>query len=188
MKPPLKKDEWARVLDFLPQGKQGMHRPEPVAQVVGEQYFSLLELILKEGTSLKVGDRVYIGDGKRDMVKYISGRIEPAALTVAAREELQNVLDTIIMENPQKFIDFFNKSGSVTTRMHAIELIPGIGKKHLWAIIEERKAGPFKDLADIKKRVPLLSDVRKMVIKRILDEMDDKDRYRIFVPKMEARR
>lgn len=184
MKPPLKKDDWARVLDFLPQGHHGMQRPQPVAQAIGEQYFSLLEIIVREGATLKSGERIYIGDGKRDMVRYIAGRVEPKDLTVAAREDLTLTIETIINEKPEKFIEFFNKAGPLTTRMHTIELLPGIGKKHLWAIIDERKAGPFKDLDEVKKRVPLLPDVKKMIIRRILEEMEDKDRYRIFVPKM----
>ena len=46
-------------------------------------------------------------------------------------------------------------------------------------------AKPFKSFADLKKRVPLLPDTVKMVMRRILDELEDKDKYRIFVPRME---
>ena len=37
----------------------------------------------------------------------------------------------------------------------------------------------------MKKRVPLLPDPMKMIVRRILDELEDKDKYRIFVPRME---
>jgi len=33
--------------------------------------------------------------------------------------------------------------------------------------------------------VSMLPDPEKMIIKRVLEEMEDKDKYRIFVPKFE---
>ncbi|MEM5812426.1 MAG: DUF655 domain-containing protein, partial [Candidatus Aenigmatarchaeota archaeon] len=151
-----KKDDWAVTLEFLSHGHYGMDRSQPVAQVMGDKYFSLLEVILREGCSLKIGERVYIGDGKRDKVKYIRGRLEFKELTAAAKDEVQPAVEKIVRENPQRFLDFFNKSGQLTTRMHQLELLPGIGKKNLWSILEERKNKPFESFADIKKRVPLL--------------------------------
>ncbi|RLJ09951.1 MAG: DUF655 domain-containing protein [Candidatus Aenigmatarchaeota archaeon] len=181
----IKKDEWAIVLDFLSHGHYGMERAQPVAQVLGDTYFSLLEVIIRDGVTVSVGERIYIGDGKRDKVKYIHGRISPEELTGAAKEELPLVIEKIIEKNPKRFLDFFNRSGQITTRMHQLELLPGIGKKHLWAILEERKTKPFESFEDLKKRVPLLPDPEKMIVRRIIDELNNKDKYRIFVPKIE---
>ncbi len=181
----IKKDDWAIVLDFLEHGHYGMSRPEPVAQVIGEIYFSLLEVILREDERTGVGERIYIGDQKRDKVKYIRERITPDKLTASAKEELQEIVDKIIREKQQYFIDFFNKAGQLTTRMHTLELLPGIGKKHLWAILEARKEKPFENFSDLKKRVSLLPDPEKMIVKRIMLELADEDKYRIFVPKFE---
>lgn len=163
-----------------------MDRSQPVAQVMGDTFFSLLEVIVREGASLKVGERVYIGDGKRDKVKYIRGRMDFIELTTAAKDEVQPSVEKIVKDLPQKFLEFFNKSGQLTTRMHQLELLPGIGKRHLWAIIEERKSKPFESFAELKSRIPLLPDPEKMVVKRIMDELNDKDRYRVFVPRMES--
>lgn len=185
---PIKKDEWAVVLDFLQHGHYGMERSQPVAQVIGEDYFSLLEVIVREDAQLKLEGRVYIGDGKRDVVKYIRGRIEPRELTAAAKDELPNIIDKIVRGRPQRFVDFFNRSGPLTTRMHSMELLPGIGRKHLWAIIEARKERPFESFEDIKKRVPLLPDPEKLIVRRVLAELDGSDRYRIFTLKLESGR
>lgn len=184
-KKPLKKDDSAIVLDFLTHGHYGMDRSQPVAQVVGNQYFSLLELIIRDDVKLAMGDSIYIGDGKRDIVKYIRGRIKLDDLTVAAKEELPEIIDEIIKKNPERFLEFFNKAGNITTRLHQLELLPGVGKRHLWAIIDERKAKPFESFEDIKKRVPLLPDPEKMIVKRVMEELEDSDKYRMFVPRME---
>lgn len=184
----IKKDEWAIVLDFLQHGHYGMERSQPVAQVIGENYFSLLEVIVREDAKLKLEERLYIGDGKRDKAKYIRGRIEPKDLTAAAKDELPSIIDKIIKSKPQRFVDFFNKSGSLTTRMHSMELLPGVGKKHLWAIIEARKEKPFGSFEDIKKRVPLLPDPEKLIVRRVLAELSGDDKYRVFTLKLEGRR
>lgn len=184
---PIRKDEWALVLDFLSRGHYGMQRSEPVAQVMGERYFSLLEVITKEDLNLKPEDRVYIGDGKRTDVKYIRKRINYGDLTVAAKEELNDIIERVVSKNPKPFLEFFNRSGPVTTRMHQLELLPGIGKRHLWAILTERKKDPFKSFEDLKKRVALLPNPEKLVVRRILGELEDKDRYRIFVPRWEKK-
>ena len=190
MKPkkPLKKDEWAIVLDFLTHGHRGMERSQPVSLVMGETYFSLLEVIVREDVHLKVGDRVYIGDGKRDVVRYIRGRMNMDDLTAAAREEITDIVEEMIDTKPDRFIEFFNVSGSITTRLHQLELLPGVGKKHLWAILDARKEKPFESFDDLKKRVPLLPNPEKMISRRIMDEMSDKDKYRIFVPRFEKER
>lgn len=183
----LKKDDWAVVLDFLVRGHYGMDRPQPMAYVLGETYFSLLEVIVRDDIELKQGDRVYIGEKKREKIKYIKERIKVEDLSAAAREELEETIKEIIKKSPEQFVDFFNKAGQLTTRMHKLELLPGVGKKHLWAIIEERKAKSFKSFDDLKKRVPLLPDPEKMIIRRVLTELEDKDKYRLFVPKFEKK-
>ena len=185
-KKPLKKDEWGIVLDYLAQGLSSMARSEPIAQLIGDQFFSLLEVIIREGTEVETHERMYIGDGKRDKVKYIRGRVEYGALTASARQELEIVVTEIVKKNAAQYLDFFNKSGSLSTRMHQLELLPGVGKKHLWAILDVRKEKTFDSFEDIKKRVPLMPDPEKLVVRRVLAELQDEDKYRIFVPRMEA--
>jgi putative nucleotide binding protein len=51
----------------------------------------------------------------------------------------------------------------------------------MWAIIEERKNGPFKSFQDLEKRVKGLSDAKKMIAKRVVMELEGVDKYRAFV-------
>ena len=64
--------------------------------------------------------------------------------------------------------------------MHQLELLPGLGKKHMWEIIEERKDKPFESFDDIKKRVKLMPDPEKAIIKRIISEIQGKEKHKIF--------
>ncbi len=175
------KDEYGIVLDFLPYGKPTDKKPEPLAQVVGEKYFNLLEVVIKEGLGVKLGDRIYIGDEKRDHVKYIRGRISFNELTALAKSELPRILEEIISKNEKRFVNLFNVAGPITTRLHSLELLPGIGKRHLWQIIEERKKKPFENFKELQERIKMLPDPKKMIIKRIMEELEGKDKRRLIV-------
>lgn len=175
------KDDYIIVLDFLPHGKPNDRRAEPVAQGIGDKFFNLLEVAIKDGIALKVKDRIYIGEEKREQVKYIRGRIGYNELTNYAKNMVEEIIAEIISKDEKRFVDFFNKSGPVTTRMHTLELLPGIGKKHMWEILSIRKSKPFETFKELRERVPMLPDPKKMVIRRVLEELEEKDRYRLFV-------
>ena len=175
------KDENAIVLDFLARGKPGDRKAEPVAQVLGEKFFSLLEIVIKEGVFVKPRDKIYIGDQSREQVEYIRGRINFSDLTSYAKTELEGVLEEIVTKDEKRFIEFFNKAGPITTRLHSLELLPGIGKKHMWDLINARKKKPFESFADLQQRVEMLPDPKRILIRRMLDEFEEKDRYRLIV-------
>ncbi|MEM5852789.1 MAG: DUF655 domain-containing protein [Candidatus Aenigmatarchaeota archaeon] len=175
------KEEFAIILDFFPHGKPGDRRAEPVAQVIGEKLFTLLEVVIKEGKNVKPGDKIYIGEGKWDVVKYIRGKIKYSDLTNFAKNELENVINNLVTNNEARFVNFFNKAVPLSTRSHMLELLPGIGKKHLWEILSKRKEEPFKSFQDLQERVEMLPDPKKMIVRRIISELEEKDRHKIFV-------
>ncbi|RLI98621.1 MAG: DUF655 domain-containing protein [Candidatus Aenigmatarchaeota archaeon] len=175
------KDEYVIVLDFLPHGKPSDRKAEPIAQTIGEKYLNLLEVVVRDGVSVKPRDRLYVGEDKRDHVKYIRGRIKYDELTGFAKSELEKILEEIVEKDEKRFVNFFNIAGPITTRLHSLELLPGIGKKHMWSIITERKKKPFESFEDLRKRIEMLPDPKRMIIKRIKEELEGKDRYRLFV-------
>lgn len=179
------REEKAIVLDFLPNGYPFDNRPShlknSIAQAIGKDHFVLLELVPKKDIYLQPHEEVYIGDGKRDKVHHILGKIPTSKLTETAKSELSFVIKESIMHNEARFVDFFNKAQPLSTRMHQLELLPGLGKKHMWEIIEERKGNPFKDFNDIKKRVKLMPDPEKVIMKRVLQELEGVEKHNIFV-------
>src|SRR3989344_432618 len=164
------KEEYAIVLDFLPNGypfdKRPLHMKTPIAQALGKEHLVLLELVPKKGIFLQPYEEVYTGEGKRDKIHHIIGKIHPSKLTETAKSELNFVIKEVVDKNEKKFVDFFNKAGPINTRRHQIELLPGIGKKHMWDIIEKRQEKPFESFEDIKARISLLPDPKQMIIKR----------------------
>ena len=175
------KDDYIIVLDFLAHGKSGDRKVEAIAQAIGDKFFNLLEVAIKEDIKIKPKDRIYIGIEKRDQVKYIRSRIGYRELTNYAKTELEEVVKVIIENDEKRFVDFFNKAGPITTRLHSLELLPGIGKKHMWEIIKNRRGKPFNDFNDLRTRVSMLPEPKNMIVKRIIEELEGKDRYRLFV-------
>ncbi len=180
-----KKEETVIVLDFLPNGypfdERPMYMKTPIAQAIGKQRFILLELVPKKGIHLQPYEEVYIGEGKRDKIHHIMGRLTPDRLTQTAKAELELVIKDIVNKEQKRFVDFFNRAQPLSTRMHQLELLPGLGKKHMWEILDARKEKPFESFGDIKKRVKLMPDPEKAIIKRILKELSGAEKHRVFV-------
>ena len=153
----------------------------PIAQAIGELNLTLLELVPRRGVSLEIGERVYIGDGKRDKIYYILGRLPREKLTESAKNSLQEFIKKIISQREKKFLEFFNKSEAINKRIHQIELLPGIGKKHMQEILKQRKERPFESFEDMKKRIQNLPDPEKAIEKRIILELTSLERHNLFV-------
>jgi putative nucleotide binding protein len=179
------KEQYAYIIDFLPTGHAEDTRPihlrQPVAQALGAEYFILLELSVKENARVEIESRVFVGKGERDVVKHVERRLPYEELTQSARIELPYMIEKIVKENEAKYVEFYNSAQPITTRLHMLELLPGIGKKMMWAIIDERKKGKFKNFADIEARIKGLHHPDKLIAKRIEQEIQDQNiKYRMF--------
>ena len=178
-------EEWAYIIDSLPQGRpdQPMRR-EPLAYAVGEKNFVLLELVIKGTVSCTVGERLYVGKelDQRAKVERVRGRVKYEDMTHAAQSELPFVVEQIVKQEEARFIQFYNDAGPVTTRMHVLELLPGLGKKLMMAVIEEkRRGGPFKSFEDLDTRVKALHAPAKLIAHRIeLEIKDPNQKYHLF--------
>lgn len=179
------KEEVAIVLDFLPNGYPFDHKPgqraQAIVQALGKERFVLLELAPKKDASIQLHQEVYIGEGKRDEIHHIINRIDIQKLTPTATQELEVVLHDLVRKNEARFVRFFNFSAPLSTRMHQLELIPGVGKKHMWELLEKRAEKQFTSFADLKERVRLLPDPEKAIVRRILNEIEGKEKHKLFV-------
>lgn len=174
------KEETAIVLDFLPHGYPLEGKMIPIAQAVGAKFFTLLELVPRRGINLQPKEEVYIGSGKRDKISYILGRLSKDKLTETAKLELNEFIEKIVTQQEAKFVEFFNKAEPINTRLHQLELLPGFGKKHMTALIQERENKPFESFDDIRKRIKSIPDPKKVIEKRLLEELTEPVKYRLF--------
>lgn len=182
-----KKEESVIVIDFLPNGyhfdERPMYMKTPIVQAMGKERFVLLELVPKKGIYLQPHEEVYIGEGKRDKIHHIVGKLPLDKLTPTGKAELEFVISEIVKKNEKKFVDFFNSAQPLSMRMHQLELLPGLGQKHMWQIIEARKEKPFESFDDIRKRIKLMPDPEKVVVRRIVQEISGSEKHKLFVEK-----
>jgi putative nucleotide binding protein len=177
----MEKEEYALVLEYLPNGYPLERKMMPIAQAIGKKNLTLLELVPRRGINLEIGEEVYIGEGKRDKVYYILGRLPREKLTESGKNQLQEFVKKIAVEREKEFVDFFNRAEAINKRVHQIELLPGFGKKHMQDILKEREEKPFESFEDMRNRIQNLPDPQKAIEKRIIEELTNIERQNLFV-------
>ncbi|MFH1750225.1 MAG: DUF655 domain-containing protein [Candidatus Micrarchaeota archaeon] len=176
-----RKEDYALVLDFLPHGKAGEGKQEPTAQVIGDAYFTLLEVVLKPNIAVAPFERVYIGKDVRDKVERIKSRLVFKDLTNVAQQEAERAIVRILETHEEEFIGFLNRAGSINIRIHSLEHLPGVGKKNLEAFLAEREKVPFKNYEDINTRLPHLQKIEEIILHRVIQELKAEEKYYLFV-------
>jgi putative nucleotide binding protein len=176
------------VLDYLPQGHPDNKRfkREPIAFGLGESGFKILELIPKPDVILEIGERLYIGKDmdQRSKILHVKRRISYDEMTTTAKKEVSYIIEEIVKKNEDRFISFYNDAHAISTRFHMLELLPGLGKKTMWAIIDARKKAPFSNFEDMAGKVSAVHQPEKLICKRILLELSDPtQKYHLFVMK-----
>lgn len=180
-----KREEDAIVLDFLQHGypfdKRPSHVKTPIAQALGTLNFSLLELVPRKDVFLQPLERCYVGDAKREKIHHVNGKISYRKLTQTAKSELIHTLKLMIAEQEPRFIEFFNKAQPLNLRVHSLELLPGIGKKHMREIIDAREDKDFESFEDLHTRVKSIGDPIIKLADRIEAEIEGLEKLNMFV-------
>ncbi len=176
---------YALVLDYLPRGRPDDDRPQyqksAVAHALGEADFRLLELSFEDEVRLKMGDRLLLDppdDREHDFTVRDIGYDD---LSGGASTELEYAVEDVIDADEQRFVEFYNEAQPITTRLHVLNLLPGIGKKLRNNLLDERKREPFDSFDDIEERVAGLHRPREVLVERIMEELQEEDlKYRVF--------
>jgi putative nucleotide binding protein len=176
----------AVVLDYMPHGRADDDRPQyqksPVGYAVGEEDFLLYEVAFEDDADAGIGDRIVVEpEAETESITRLR-TIDYEGLSGGAQSELDYVIEEIVTENEQRFVDFYNDAQPITLRLHQLNLLPGIGKKFRNNILDQRKRGKFESFDDLEDRIAGLHDPKGVLVERILEEMRDEDlKYRAFV-------
>jgi putative nucleotide binding protein len=176
-----KYEEYAFVLDFKSRSKSTTVRGRTgsIVIAIGEERLTLLEILGNENTIFEVGERVYIGKEGRSKVQSVLGKITYEKISVSAQNEIPAVIQLIVTKNEKRFVDYLNNAQPITPRIHALELIPGIGKTYMNVLIQEREKKLFESYNDIEKRTGFKEPIRHLS-QRILEEISGKTRMNLF--------
>ena len=155
-------------------------RNETIVQGIGESFFTLLEMVPHRGASLHPQERLSIERDTRSKIDHIKRRIFYEDLAPESEAELPLVVEIIVTKHEHKYVQFFNEAAPITTRLHSLQLLPGIGQTLMWALLDERKKEPFKSFEDIASRTKL-QNPKKVLTGRIIDELKEDVKRWLFV-------
>ena len=131
-------------------------------------------------STFEIGEKIYIGKEGRTKVLSVLGKLEYGNISSSAQSELESVVEDIVTNNEEKFVSYLNNAQPLTPRIHALELIPGIGKTYMKSMLEEREKKKFESYHDLQDRVGF-KDPIKHISERILDEITGESRMNLFV-------
>jgi len=166
--------------------KHKFHKNKPVLQLLGEDYLLLLEGVpIIPNADFQLEQRIDLSGNEVQSIK-IEVPISYEDLTSMAKDTLNRVLFKIVNEKEKLFVEFFNKAEPLTLRLHALELLPGVGKKTLRLILEERKKKSFETYKEIEERIGI-KNVQSIIVERIRKELEGNEKYYLFVfPSLEV--
>ena len=181
---PRKYEEYAYVLDFNSKGRALTVRGRDgiIVTAIGEDRLTLLEILGSEDSVFDVGEKIYIGKEGRTKVQSVLGKLDYEQISSSAQSELNTVVQSIVENNEDRFVDYVNNAQPLTPRKHSLELLPGIGKTYLKVIIEQINKQKFTDYKDLEERAGLKEPVHH-ISKRIMEEITGITQFRLFVKK-----
>ena len=180
--PPRKYEEHAYVLDYNSRGKSSTVRGRDgiIITAIGEERLTILEILGIPNSTFEVGEKIYIGKEGRTKVLSVLGKLDYDKISSSAQSELESTVENIVTNNESKFVEYLNNAQPLTPRIHALELIPGIGKTYMKSMLEERERKKFESYQDLQERVGLKEPV-KHIAQRIIDEVSGQSRMNLFV-------
>jgi putative nucleotide binding protein len=181
----------AVVLDYLPHGRADDDRPQyekpTLAHALTVEDFRLLELVLADQAGVTIGDRLVVEPAavRDDRITEVRD-VEFENLSGNAQSELEYVIEDVVYDQEERFVDFLNDAEPITLRLHSLNLLTGVGKKLRNRILDERERRPFESYDDVASRVSGLHDPSDVIADRILEELRAEDlKYRLFAVREE---
>lgn len=174
------------VLDYLAHGLSDDGRPQyaksPAGYAMDIEDFSLYEVAFDEDERLTIGSEVVVEPAEERDIVVDARQVEYEDLSSGAQSELEYVVQDLVADHQERFVDFYNEAQPITLRLHQLNLLPGIGKKLRNGILDERKRKPFDSFEELADRVSGLHDPDEILVERIIQELRDDDlKYRTFV-------
>ncbi len=183
----IKKSREIVILDVLLHGHPEEDKPSwtktPLAQVLTFPDFVLYEVKINKSPNLVLKPeekKIYEEFLKENKLREVIKKIDYEELTNTSKALLQPILEREILNYEEEFISFFNNSTSITPRMHALKLLPGIGKKHMWEIIEAREKQKFTSFQDIADRTSTSNPAKQIALRIIKELQREGIKYYLF--------
>jgi putative nucleotide binding protein len=181
----IKKFREVVILDLLLHGHPEEDKPSwsksPIAQVLTFPDFVLYEVKCNRNSEIKVQEKnTYEEFLKKNKLGDVLKKIDYKDLTNTSKALIQPILEGEVLNFEEEFINFFNNSTSITPRMHSLKLLPGVGQKHMWEIIEARNRQKFTTFQDISDRTSMSHPAKQIALRIIKELQREGVKYYLF--------
>ena len=173
------------ILDLLLHGHPEEDKPSwskiPIAQVLTFPDFVLYEVKCNRDSDIKVQEKnTYEEFLKQNKLGDVIKKIDYNDLTNTSKALILPILETEVLNYEEEFINFFNNSTSITPRMHSLKLLPGVGQKHMWEIIDARNRQKFTTFKDISDRTSMSQPAKQIALRIIKELQREGVKYYLF--------
>ena len=154
---PLDEETHARVLD---------HQPSGMIQAISEKGLYLIKIRSPAGSSSHSPDTLIELEGVN-----VLGTTRHRDLSVMAQSELHEVVKSNLTANPDVCLSFYNRAGNLTLKMHAFQLLPGIGNSKAISMVEIRGRTGWDTIASLDEACQI--DAADLLADRLCQEIVD---------------
>ena len=153
---PLDEETHARVLD---------HQLSGMIQAISEKGLYLIRIRAAAGSTHTPGTRIEL-EGTN-----VLGTTRHRDLSAMAQSELHEVVKAILTDNPEVCLSFYNRAGNLTLKMHAFQLLPGIGNAKAISMVEIRGRTGWETIVSLDEACQI--DAADLLADRLCEEIVD---------------
>ena len=154
---PLDGETHARVLD---------HQSSGLIQAITEKGMHLIRMRASvDGASHAAGTLIELGTVN------VLGTVRHRDLSAFAQSCLHEVVKSILSDNPDVCLSFYNRAGNLTLKMHAFQLLEGIGKSKALSMVEIRGRVGWETIASLDEACQI--DAADLLANRLCQEIVD---------------
>lgn len=159
---PYEGETHVRMLDPSPRNV-----PAGTCHAITEKGLHLVRVRQGGAASNEAGARLKIAES----VNSILGPVRHRDLSPRSHSQLSDSITAIIKENPEVYLGFYNRAGPVSLKMHAFQLLPGIGQSTAQQMVKARGREGWTDLDAVSADCDI--DAAAALAGRLAEEMQD---------------
>jgi len=164
---PWKNETHCRVLSQEGSGEGG-----GVIHCISENHLYLLKARAKPGCGiLPPGQKLALPEDESSEIAMILSRGRYRELSTSAQLSLVDVVKQILSDNPKPSLTFYNRSGNVSLKFHAFQLLPGIGPQKAKKMMQSRTSMGWFSFEEVDEACDI--DSLQLIAERLVEELED---------------
>lgn len=159
---PLASETHIRVLDVLERRPVGWE-----VHALSEPSLHIVRARLHDASSCDAGDHISLESG-------LTGPLSSLRFRDLSGDANSGLLDSVkesVRAHPDAHLGFFNRANNISLKMHAFQLLPGVGSSTAQSWVQIRGANGWVDLDEVGEKLGV--DAVELLAERYVKEMAD---------------